>query len=39
MAVEEPSVIAAASSAAKFVSDNGKGFITSATNNIMIGQI
>jgi hydroxymethylglutaryl-CoA reductase len=37
MAVEEPSVIAAASSAAKFISDLGTGFITESTENIMIG--
>ncbi len=38
MAVEEPSVIAAASSAAKLTLETG-GFITSATEQIMMGQI
>jgi hydroxymethylglutaryl-CoA reductase len=38
MATEEPSVIAAASYAAKTVRDGG-GFHTSSTNPIMIGQI
>ena len=37
MAIEEPSVIAAASSAAKFIDDNGGGFITYSTLPIMIG--
>lgn len=39
MCVEEPSVIAAASSSAKFISENGSGFLTSSTSSIMIGQI
>ncbi|MBC7475812.1 MAG: hydroxymethylglutaryl-CoA reductase, degradative [Candidatus Sericytochromatia bacterium] len=38
MAVEEPSVIAAASSAAKIIRDAG-GFITDSDESIMIGQI
>jgi hydroxymethylglutaryl-CoA reductase len=38
MATEEPSVIAAASYAAKMVSDGG-GFHTSSTTPVMIGQI
>jgi hydroxymethylglutaryl-CoA reductase len=38
MAIEEPSVVAAASYAAKMVRDNG-GFHTSSTTPIMIGQI
>lgn len=38
MAVEEPSVVAAASSAAKIIRDAG-GFITSSDESIMIGQI
>ena len=38
MAIEEPSVIAAASFAAKMVRDGG-GFHTSSTSPIMIGQI
>ncbi|MEK7432132.1 MAG: hydroxymethylglutaryl-CoA reductase, degradative [Cyanobacteriota bacterium] len=38
MAVEEPSIIAAASSAAKIVRDCG-GFITSSDESIMIGQL
>ncbi len=38
MVVEEPSVIAAASSAAKLTLETG-GFITSATEQIMMGQI
>jgi hydroxymethylglutaryl-CoA reductase len=38
MAIEEPSVVAAASYAAKMVRDGG-GFFTSSTSPIMIGQI
>ncbi len=38
MAIEEPSVVAAASYAAKMVRDNG-GFRTSSTAPVMIGQI
>jgi hydroxymethylglutaryl-CoA reductase len=38
MAIEEPSVVAAASYAAKMVRDGG-GFYTSSTQPIMIGQI
>jgi hydroxymethylglutaryl-CoA reductase len=38
MAIEEPSVIAAASNAAKMARDGG-GFTTSSTGPIMIGQI
>ncbi len=38
MAVEEPSVIAAASSIAKLVSENG-GFIGKSTENIMTSQV
>ncbi len=38
MAIEEPSVVAAASYAAKMVRDGG-GFYTSSTTPIMIGQI
>jgi hydroxymethylglutaryl-CoA reductase len=38
MATEEPSVVAAASYAAKMVRDNG-GFHTSSTQPVMIGQI
>jgi len=38
MAIEEPSVVAAASYAAKMVRDSG-GFHTSSTAPIMIGQI
>ena len=39
MAIEEPSVIAAASSAAKFISDKGSGFKMHATDPIMVAQI
>lgn len=39
MVIEEPSVIAAASGAAKFIRDRGNGFITVSTDPIMIGQI
>lgn len=38
MAIEEPSVVAAASYAAKMVRDGG-GFFTSSTSPVMIGQI
>lgn len=38
MAVEEPSVVAAASNAAKMARDSG-GFFTSSTDPVMIGQI
>jgi len=38
MAIEEPSVVAAASYAAKMVRD-GRGFCTSSTSPVMIGQI
>jgi len=38
MAIEEPSVVAAASYAAKMVRDGG-GFFTSSTQPIMVGQI
>ena len=37
MATEEPSVIAAASSAAKFIDENGGGLISYSTRPIMIG--
>lgn len=37
MCVEEPSVIAGASSAAKFIAKNGGGFKTYSTLPIMIG--
>lgn len=39
MAVEEPSVIAAVSGAAKTIADNAGGFKTYSTRPIMIGQI
>lgn len=39
MSVDEPSVIAAASSAAKFIAENGNGFQSCSSDNIMIGQI
>ena len=39
MCVEEPSVIAAASSGAKFIAENGGGFKTLSTPSIMIGQM
>jgi degradative hydroxymethylglutaryl-CoA reductase len=39
MVIEEPSVIAAASGAAKFIRDRGSGFITSSTSPVMVGQI
>ena len=37
MCIEEPSVIAAASSGGKFISDKGSGFTAYSTENIMIG--
>jgi len=37
MAIEEPSIIAASSSAAKFIADNGGGFFTHSTDPVMIG--
>ncbi len=39
MCIEEPSVLAAASSGGKFISEKGSGFNTLSTENIMIGQI
>uniref|UniRef100_A0AAV1THE8 Hydroxymethylglutaryl-CoA reductase, degradative n=1 Tax=Peronospora matthiolae TaxID=2874970 RepID=A0AAV1THE8_9STRA len=39
MAVEEPSVVAAASSAAKLVANAGGGFHTSTSGNVMTSQI
>ena len=39
MAIEEPSVVAAASSAGKFISEFGSGFKTHSSESIMIGQI
>lgn len=39
MCVEEPSIIAASSSSAKFIAENGNGFVTFSTKAIMIGQI
>lgn len=39
MAIEEPSVIAAASSAAKIVKEKANGFKTWSTEPVMIGQI
>ena len=39
MCVEEPSVIAAASGAAKLIAEAGGGFTTKTTPNIMMGQI
>lgn len=39
MAVEEPSVIAAASSAAKFIALNGGGFFAWSSKPVMIGQV
>jgi len=39
MVVEEPSVIAACSSAAKFISENAGGFKAGATESIMRGQM
>ena len=39
MAIEEPSVIAAVSSAAKFISDKGSGFKMNATDPVMAAQI
>ena len=37
MSVEEPSVIAAASSAAKYISEKGGGFKTYSTKSTMTG--
>lgn len=37
MAIEEPSVIAAASSAAKLIAEAGEGFKTTSTRSIMLG--
>ena len=37
MAIEEPSVIAAASSAAKLISDNGDGFRAYSSRPVMMG--
>jgi degradative hydroxymethylglutaryl-CoA reductase len=37
MAIEEPSVIAAASNAAKIISENSYGFIAKASNTIVRG--
>ena len=39
MAIEEPSVIAAASSAAKFISERAGGFHTHTTEPVMAAQI
>jgi degradative hydroxymethylglutaryl-CoA reductase len=39
MVIEEPSVIAAASGAAKFIKERGSGFVTSSTEPIMVGQL
>lgn len=39
MVIEEPSVIAAASNAAKIICENSFGFIAKATNSVMRGQI
>lgn len=39
MCIEEPSVIAACSSSAKFIAENGNGFQTLSTRGIMIGQM
>ncbi|TMW57457.1 hypothetical protein Poli38472_003382 [Pythium oligandrum] len=39
MAVEEPSVVAAASSAAKLVASMGGGFLTATSGNIMTSQV
>lgn len=39
MCIEEPSVVAAASSSAKFIAENGTGFQTLSTRSIMIGQM
>lgn len=37
MVIEEPSVIAAASGAAKFIKERGSGFFTASTAPIMVG--
>lgn len=39
MAIEEPSVVAAASSAAKLIADAGKGFTAHSSRSIMVGQV
>lgn len=39
MATEEPSVIAAASHAAKIICENSNGFLAKAANTIVRGQI
>ena len=39
MAVEEPSVVAAASGAGKLIAESGGGFRTSSTGNVMLGQV
>jgi hydroxymethylglutaryl-CoA reductase len=39
MAIEEPSVIAAASAMAKIVGEKGSGFIATSTPPVMIAQI
>lgn len=39
MAVEEPSVIAACSTIAKLISEQGAGFTAKSSAQIMIGQI
>jgi degradative hydroxymethylglutaryl-CoA reductase len=39
MAIEEPSVIAAASGGAKFIAENGGGFLAFSSKPTMIGQI
>ena len=39
MAIEEPSVVAGASSAAKFINEKCNGFNTYSTEPIVIGQI
>ena len=39
MAIEEPSVIAAASNIAKLISEKSFGFISKSSNSIVRGQI
>jgi hydroxymethylglutaryl-CoA reductase len=39
MAIEEPSVIAACSTIAKLIAEQGAGFIAKSSAQIMIGQI
>jgi degradative hydroxymethylglutaryl-CoA reductase len=39
MAVEEPSVVAAASSGAKFVAERGGGFRAWSSDSLMVGQV